>query len=50
MVNNNSGFLLNGSTLKQVIYSSIIMGNLLFVFLHPIHVQFGVIAAFALLI
>lgn len=45
MINNNSEFLLNTPTLKLVIYSSMIIGNLLFVSLHPIHVQFDVIAA-----
>ena len=45
MVNNNAEFLLSGPALKQVIYSSMIVGNFLFVFLHPMHIQVDVIAA-----
>jgi len=49
MEHNNSKFLLDAPTLKLVIYLSMFIGNLLFVSLHPMHAQFGVIAAFALL-
>jgi hypothetical protein len=45
MINNNSEFLLNTPTLKLVIYSSMIVGNILFVSLHPMHIQVDVIAA-----
>lgn len=48
MINNNSEFLLNAATLKLVIYLSIIVGNILFVSLHPMHVQFDVIGIYSL--
>lgn len=50
MINNNSEFLLNTPTLKLVIYSSMIIGNILFVSLHPIHIQVDVIAALSFLL
>jgi hypothetical protein len=50
MAINNPRFLLDASTLKLVIYSSMIIGNLLFVSLHAIHLQYGVIAALSLLL
>ncbi|MDF3013916.1 MAG: hypothetical protein K0Q78_2120 [Cellvibrio sp.] len=45
MVNSNTKFLLDGPALKQVIYLSMIVGNILFVSLHPMHIQVDVIAA-----
>lgn len=53
MVNNNSEFLLDALTLRLVIYASLIIGNLLFILLHPTHFQIDVIGAlsfFALLV
>lgn len=53
MEKNHSEFLLNARTLRLVIYSSLVIGNLLFILLYPAHVQIGVIGAlflFALLI
>jgi|GEM_PF-3123131 len=49
MINNNSEFLLNTQTLKLAIYSSMIVGNILFVSLHTMHVQVDVIAALSFL-
>ena len=49
MINNNSEFLLNTPTLKLVIYSSMIIGNILFFSLHPMQVQFDVIGALSFL-
>lgn len=48
MTNNNSDFLLNTATLKLVICLSIIVGNILFVSLHPMNVQFDVIGIYSL--
>jgi hypothetical protein len=53
MENNHSEFLLNARTLRLVIYSSLVIGNLLFILLYPAHVQIGVIGVlffFAVLI
>lgn len=41
----NHDFLLNAKTLRLVIYSSLVIANLLFILLYPVHALIGVIGA-----
>ncbi len=50
MVNNNSEFLLNAALLRQVIYISLIIGNFLFIMLHPTDFRISVVHALSVVL
>jgi hypothetical protein len=50
MVNNNSEFLLNPSTLRLVIYASLIVGNFLFALLHPVQFKIDLVGLLSFLL